>query len=146
MRCPPRFWNAGGFLALNAASLKILLPLVSGDKLFLYAGNGGSLLDAQKVSKKLRGRAPNGQWLFPSTATFGSANAFAFNTSVVINEDHVSNRRRFHPNCPYVPSTEQWIELYNRSAASVNLGSWSFGSGITYTLSLRTRFWPPAVT
>ena len=58
------------------------------DKLFLLKAGGIELLDARKVTSKLRGLSTRypGRWLFPDSATFGAANAFTFDNSIVINE------------------------------------------------------------
>lgn len=60
----------------------------SGDKVFLLSSNGNSLADGQEVTNRLRGLSPQypGQWIFPNTQTPGSANSFAFETDIVINE------------------------------------------------------------
>ena len=49
------------------------------DKLFLYSSSG-QILDAKKVTNKLRGRDPNsgGEWLYPETETPGAENLFSF--------------------------------------------------------------------
>jgi hypothetical protein len=124
---PAQSLGANGFLALTAATLGF--TPVSGDKLFLFKANGTDVLDSRKVTGKLRGRSL-GRWLFPSSATFGSANAFSFNTAIVINEI------MYHPRplsqSPFTQSTEQWVELYNRSAGSVDLSNWKLAGGISF--------------
>ncbi|MES2657625.1 MAG: lamin tail domain-containing protein [Verrucomicrobiota bacterium] len=39
------------------------------------------------------------------------------------------------PDVPAAESQQQWIELYNRGAAPVNLSGWKFAAGITYTFA-----------
>ena len=84
--------NAGAFLTLNAATLGF--TPVSGDKLFLFKTGGVELLDSRQVTSRLRGLAAQfpGRWLYPAGATFGSANAFTFNT-----DDSLGEKRRFRP-------------------------------------------------
>ncbi|MDA7559416.1 lamin tail domain-containing protein [bacterium] len=59
-----------------------------GDRLFLVDTVRGLLLDSVKVTDRLRGRSSqhDGRWLYPSEATFGSANIFEFHSNIVINE------------------------------------------------------------
>lgn len=128
--------NPGAFLALTAAQLGF--TPVSGDKLFLFNPGGIDLLDARAVTNRLRGRASQFQqrWLYPTSATFGSANAFTFNSDVVINE--VMYHPRPLSQSPFAEDPEQWIELYNRGAAPVVLTNWSFSSGITFNFPTDT--------
>ncbi|MBM97937.1 MAG: hypothetical protein CMJ77_02335 [Planctomycetaceae bacterium] len=60
----------------------------NGERLFLYAPDKTYLIDAQQVTNRLRGRAPDRDqaWLYPTSATPGSDNAFILNDDVVINE------------------------------------------------------------
>ena len=78
--------NPGAFQILSAGQLGF--TPVNGDKLFLFKPGGTEVVDARAVSNRLRGRAPQfaGRWLYPASATFGSANVFVFNTDIVINE------------------------------------------------------------
>ncbi|MDE0570075.1 MAG: lamin tail domain-containing protein [Verrucomicrobiales bacterium] len=72
------------------------------DRIFLFDPSG-QLIDARKVTGKLRGRSEefNGEWLYPSLPTFGDANKFSFERDVVINEI------MYHPRPePEVPDTE----------------------------------------
>ena len=124
---PAQSLGANGFLALTAATLGF--TPISGDKLFLFKANGTDVLDSRQVTGKLRGRS-QGRWLFPASATFGSANNFNFNTAIVINEI------MYHPRplsqSPFTESTEQWVELYNRSGSSVDMSSWKLAGGISF--------------
>jgi hypothetical protein len=94
--------------ALDAGKLKTLSEKDLGfspgnnDRIFLFDPSG-QLIDARKVTGKLRGRSEefNGEWLYPSLPTFGSANKFSFERDVVINEI------MYHPRPePEVPDTE----------------------------------------
>lgn len=122
--------NPGAFLVLNAAQLGF--TPANGDKLFLFKPGGSELADGREVTNRLRGRAAQfaGRWLHPASATFGSANAFAFNTDIVINEV------MYHPRplnqSPFTADLEEWIELYNRGGAPVALTGWSFSDGVNF--------------
>ena len=78
--------DAGGYVVLNGGDLGFRPE--SGDRLFLFQPGGKRLVDARRVTDRLRGlaEAQDGAWLFPSSPTFGEANAFSFSKEVVINE------------------------------------------------------------
>jgi len=78
---------AGGYLVIGAVQLGFV-PVV-GDKLFLLTPDGAQLIDAVAVEAQLRGRLandPTGPLFYPSAATPGAANVFAFEDDVVISE------------------------------------------------------------
>ncbi|WP_193212562.1 lamin tail domain-containing protein [Luteolibacter marinus] len=110
----------------------------AGDKVVLRSP-GGDPVDAQLADAVARGRSeawPE-RWLAVSTSTPGSANAFALQQDIVINEIC------YHP--PEVSpqsSDRQWIELFNRGASAVDVGGWSFASGIGFTFPLGTTIAP----
>lgn len=56
-----------------------------GARLFLFGDDGGTLLDAVTVRTTGRARG-NGRMLVPSAPSFGTPNAFALSTDVIINE------------------------------------------------------------
>ena len=128
--------GTGGYLVLSAAQLGF--TPANNDRLFLFKAGGTELLDSRQVSKKLRGLSAQfpGRWLYPSAATFGTANAFTFNSAIVINE--IMYAQRPLTQSPFASDPEQWIELYNRSAAPVPLTGWSFSDGITFDFATGT--------
>jgi hypothetical protein len=132
--------NAGGYLTITATQLGF--TPVKEDKLFLFKAGGIELLDSRKVTSKLRGLSSQypGRWLFPSSATFGTANVFAFNNSIVINE--VMYQQRPLTQTPFAEDPEQWVELYNRSASPVVLTGWTFSAGISYSFPTGTTIAP----
>ncbi|RZO17883.1 MAG: hypothetical protein EVB09_03215, partial [Verrucomicrobiaceae bacterium] len=76
------------------------------DRLFLFDPSG-QLIDAKRVTGRLRGRSKelNGEWLYPSSPTFGTTNQFSFERDIVINEI------MYHPRPePAVPDTEAIYE------------------------------------
>ena len=77
--------DAGGFASLDESTLGFTPS--DNDRLFLY-DPAGQLIDAQRVTGKLRGRSKefDGRWLYPAGETFGAANTFAFEEDIVINE------------------------------------------------------------
>ena len=86
------------FLVLSEAQLGFAAS--SGNRLFLYTPNKDSLVDAQRVTNRLRGRSDehDGHWLFPEAATPGAANQFDVQNDIVINEI------MFHPPPPAAQS------------------------------------------
>ncbi|MDB6151716.1 MAG: hypothetical protein JWL90_169 [Chthoniobacteraceae bacterium] len=113
---------AGAYLVVNETALHFR-PL-NNARLFLRAGM--QMVDAVKVAGTSRARQipGTGRWLRPSAPTFGSANVFSLQTGIVINEIF------YHA---FDESSEQWVELKNRSSAVVDLSGWKFSDGITYT-------------
>lgn len=73
-----------------------------GDRLFLYAPNRSNLLDGLVAKRAPRARWPDGtgRWWFPTTATPGASNSFAFHDEIVINEIMYDA-----PGLPPVPAT-----------------------------------------
>ena len=129
----PQSLAAGEYLALNAATLGF--TPANGAKLMLLAPGGTELRDAREVTSRLSGAQADGQWGFPSEASPGSANVFALNTEIVINEIFYKAPL---PTPPALPSGEQWIELYNRSAHAVDIGGWKFSEGVSFTIPIGT--------
>ncbi len=117
---------AGGqFLTLDETTLGF--RPIDGARLSLRQGN--QFYDARTVTGRLRGLNAAGDWAWPDSATFGSANVFTTNTDIVINE--------IMYNAPS-PSPEQWVELYNRGTSPVDVSGWKFTDGITYEFPAAT--------
>ena len=102
------------------------------DKLFLYLSqNKNVVLDAAVVKISHRGRFPEGtgRWLYPDVETPGSGNSFSFHDEIVINEVMYHKSPLFEP---YTEVGEEWIELYNRGASTVDLTGWSLDDGVEF--------------
>jgi hypothetical protein len=117
---------AGGLVSYTHTQLGF--RPAAGDKVILRAP-GGALADVRGAESSVRGLSElwPGRWLFPSSATAGSANAFNLQQNIVINEICYNP-----PDLTAASENKQWLELYNRGATPVNLNGWSFGSGISY--------------
>ena len=132
--------NPGEFFVLDAVALGAVPG--DGDRLFLLNPGGDELLDARRVSKRLRGRCSelSGRWLYPSDTTFGRPNSFSLNQDVVINEI------MYHPRplsaTPDTPATFETTTLldwnanwrFNESGANPGIG-WEKSShsiGVTW--------------
>ncbi len=119
---------AGGYASFTAASIG-LVPS-DGLRLHLIAPDGLQFADARAITNSLRGLLPNGTWGHPSSATPGAANVVTLSDAIVINEIFYNAA---DPTPPALPSGEQWVELYNKSAAPVDVSGWAFTAGIDYT-------------
>ncbi len=119
---------AGGFLLLTAAQLGF--AAVDEEPIFLYRPGKKSVADARVAKRSLRGRYGEA-WLHPSIPTPGSANTFALNNDIVINEI-MYHHQPTNTGSVYAESDEEWIELYNRGPSTVNLSGWKFDDGIRY--------------
>ena len=120
---PPR-----GFRVFDRAELGFGLSAL-GDVLYLANSNLTRVLDAVTIAgqadRTSTGRYPDGGECYPlATPTPGAANGPARVSEVVINE------------IMYAPisgdSANEYVELYNQGATSVNVGGWSFTDGIQF--------------
>ncbi|MEJ6578916.1 MAG: lamin tail domain-containing protein [Akkermansiaceae bacterium] len=116
----------GALLLIDEVSLGF--RPADGEKLFLYNAGRTSVLDSRQVTGRNRGRANDGEWLYPSAPTPDEPNTFAFNEDIVISEI------AYNPSSPQpaTNSDNQWLEIANRSAAPVDLSRWFFGDGISF--------------
>ncbi|MCH8044395.1 MAG: lamin tail domain-containing protein [Planctomycetes bacterium] len=130
---------SGGFMVLNATQLGF--GAEDGDRLFLYGADKTGVIDAAVVKDRLRGRSAqhDGRWLWPSEATFGAANQFAFHDEIVINEIFYHGYpQRAEGDVPFAKSEEEWIELYNRSDSDVDLSGWRLDDAVGFVFPPNT--------
>ncbi|MBT6463956.1 MAG: DUF5011 domain-containing protein [Opitutae bacterium] len=122
---PEHSMDAGKVLLIEGTALGFR-PSIN-ESLILYNSTGEMVLDSQLQSGRLRGRSieHQGAWLYPDNPTPGVANTFAFHDEIVISEI-------FYNPPTGANSTNQWIEIANRSAAAVNLSGWEFSDGISF--------------
>ena len=140
---PAQTLASGGFVTFNAATLGFT-PLVD-EKLFLYTTGKAVVLDGVKVKATHQARrvaSPPGEFLEttnPAEQTPGAVNNVALPTAIVINEIMYHHRPQFRDGAtPYVESSEQWVELFNKSGTAVNVGGWKFDDAIGYTFPAGT--------
>ncbi|MBJ43393.1 MAG: hypothetical protein CMJ80_08985 [Planctomycetaceae bacterium] len=83
---PTGLLEAGQYVSLSASQLGF--TPTEGDRLFLYRPDRQAVLDARRVTERLRGRSDdhNNDWLWPTTATPGADNVFEMDDSIVISE------------------------------------------------------------
>ncbi len=104
--------------------------LAAGDILYLYDADRTVLLDAVRVGERARARDGEGVWWWTKEVSAGGPNTVEAQSDVVIAE--VMYHR---------PSglTEEWIELYNRGAAPVDLSGWQLADAVGFVFPDGTR-------
>ena len=123
--------SAGGFIAFDQDQLSFALS-AAGETVYFINSNANRVIDSVRFDAQATGasygRYPNGAPTFHelSGRTPGIANAPLLIPAVVINEIMYN---------PISGSTEdEYVELYNRGDAAVDVGDWRFVEGISYTI------------
>ncbi len=131
---PPR-----GFRSFDQNELGFRLS-AAGETIYLVSSNGLRVIDAIRFGGQENGvssgRLPNGSETIRRLAapTPGAANAEWRNEAIIINElmyNPISGN-----------SDDEFVELHNRGATTVNLGGWRFESGINFTIPGGTSLGP----
>ncbi|MDC0935947.1 lamin tail domain-containing protein [Pirellulales bacterium] len=133
---PSQSIAAGDQLLINQAMLGF--GAADNDKLNLYGPGKTRLLDARRVTTRLRGRSDqfDERWLYPDVATPGSANSFTFTDDVVINEI------MYHAMPVLTDDAEEWIELYNKGNSTVDLTGFTIRGGVDFDIPAGTTIAP----
>ena len=122
--------SPGGYISFNQTTLGFSLS-AAGETIYLKNPEKTRVLDAVRFGPQENGvssgRFPNGGSGFYRLAekSPGTPNLRIRSDDIVINEI------MYHP--PSQKQDEEYVELYNRSAASVSIGGWKFVSGIRFT-------------
>jgi Lamin Tail Domain/CotH kinase protein len=119
---PAQSVAAGGYFSMTSGALGF--TPADGTRLFLLPPGGTTLSDARVVTNRPRGLVAGGGWGHPTSPTPGAPNVAVVSTDVVINEI-------FYHSISGGP--EQWIELYNKGTAAVDLSGWKFTGEADYT-------------
>jgi regulation of enolase protein 1 (concanavalin A-like superfamily) len=130
-RLPPNSRIPGrGFVAYNETQLGFRLD-AGGETVYLVNPAATRVINAVRFEAQdnpvSAGRCPDGAAAFRplATTTLGTNNSAVLRASVVINE------------IMYFPISldedDQYVELHNTTTQPINLGGWSFLSGIQYT-------------
>ncbi len=126
---------ARGFLAFNDTVLGFSL-FAEGETIYLVNSNQTRVIDAIDFKGQSNGvssgRSPDGGPLYYGLAmrTPGAPNSAPKRWAVVLNEI------MFNPISG--DANDEYIEIYNRSAASINIGAWSLTNGVSYTFPSNT--------
>ncbi len=130
---------ARGFLVFTEEQLGFGLA-AGGETLYLKHPSGRAVIDAVRFEAQengvASGRTPDGARLFSRLAasTPGAANAPQRSKAIVINEiqfDPISNE-----------ADDEYVELFNRSGAVMDLGGWRLRGGISFNLPDGTTLAP----
>lgn len=129
---PASTLSSGEFIVLEEAQLGVHPGL--NDKIFLLASNNTLLVSAATVKSHPLARSPDGigTWQHPTQDSFGSSNGVAINRDLVINEI-LYEASPGYPSGVYTPSSEGWVELYNRGTQAVSLAGWKLDGGIRFS-------------
>jgi hypothetical protein len=130
---------AGARLILHTNEFQFQVQ--DGDRLFLLGPDGG-VLDAVEIRNRSRGRlntSPGGAWLYSSSDTPGEPNSFSLRGEIVINEIMYHHPPTYRTTeVPFAENDEEWIELYNRSNAAVDLFGWRIEGEVLYSFPAGT--------
>ena len=138
---PAQSIAAGDKLVLTEAELGI--TMVDDERFFLYTPDQTAVIDASPITKRLRGRTTDAQWLYPDVPTPNAENSFDFVDQVVINEIMYHHQPQVRTaNTPYADSPEEWIELYNRGNTSVDLTGWEIRDAVRFDFPEGTMLGP----
>ena len=140
----------GEFLALGTNALGF--TVAAGDRLFLIDAESLQAIDAVRLSNKPQARRdpiPNTPFWTPSQPTRATPNLFELHDEIVINEVFYHAPPRYtrpaadgQPAQAFAENPEQWIELYNRSPISIDLGGWKLRGDVDFDFPPNTRIAP----
>ncbi len=107
---PAQTLASGELLLLDEATLGF--RPADTENVFIYDASGSVVLDGQKQTGRLRGRASEkgGAWLYPPRGTPGAPNAFAFHDEIVISE--IAYNPPALSAIPDTPATYHTVELF----------------------------------
>lgn len=130
----------GAYIHFDREQLQFGLSSL-GERVFLTSADGSRVLDAVRFDEQILldhsfGRYPDGaeEWVTMSEPSPGGAAVFSFEGGVIIHEI------MYHP-ISDLPEDE-YLELYNRTDAAIDLSGWSFSKGISFEFPLGTLI-PP---
>ncbi len=130
---PARMVAPGEFLVMPDAALGF--TAAPGDRWFLVKPGGRAIADAVATPEGARGRVPDGagEWLLPDQPTLGASNTCVLHREIVLNEIMYHAPPTIEtPSTSFAENPEQWIELFNRGAAAVDLAGWRIEAGVQF--------------
>jgi len=113
---------------------------VPGERLFLLAPDRATVLDAVRVTELSRGRGSSAPatWRHPAEVTPGAPNVFVEEDALVINEILYHAPPVATPDGSRAASELEWIELFNRGTAPIDVGGYTFVDAIEFELPAGT--------
>jgi hypothetical protein len=120
------------------------LDLAEGDRLFVGSQDGTRVHDAARIAAGARVRDAAGAWRTPTAPTPGEPNAIQLEDAVVINELHYHAPPVSEPGVPFAEREEEWIELFNRGEAEVDLSGWMLEDAVAFRFPEGTILAPGA--
>jgi hypothetical protein len=95
----------------------------------------GRFLDAVRVGERGSARlGAQGPWLVPTTPTPGTENEVDVNGDVVITELAYHRAPISEEGVPFEERPDEWIELFNRGAAPVDLSGWQLVDAVEFVI------------
>ncbi len=144
---PAQTLSSGGYVTFSSTQMGF--APVENEFLYLYGPGKFTVIDAVKVKATHQAkRSSNVRSDFLETInlaeqTPGAVNNVALTTGIVINEIMYHHRPQYRDGAtPYLANEEAWIELYNRSGASIDIGGWKLDDAVSYTFPLGTVIAP----
>jgi hypothetical protein len=129
----PTIISPGGYISFSESDWADSIFLnPTGERIYLLSADEQRVIDAVTYPPSepgvSLGRFPNGAYGIRALAvpTPRSANYALYDREVIINEI------MYHPISE--DSEDEYVELYNNSTQSINIGGWKFTSGISYTI------------
>jgi hypothetical protein len=107
-----------------------------GEVVSLLAPGRTSVVDGVEVAGVPQARVVpgRGSWVYPDTTSPGSANKVVLGNDVIINEIMYHHAPQAVPGAVPASDGEEWIELYNRGSATVDLAGWELVDAVAYTI------------
>ena len=130
---------AGAVLSLSETQLGF--RPASGTRLFLYTPSQASIVDAVVVSTATQARTAQNVWQSPSSPTPGTTNLFTISDAIVINEIMFQHAPTYLQGGT-TSDPEEWVELYNRGNAAVDLAGWQLKGGADFVFPTLTLLQP----
>ena len=142
--------SAGAAVALPVPALsegelsavEVNLDIPPGELLWVWDPDGGAVIDAVRVSDRPRARDRGGAWRTPVELTPGDENLVEVEEDVVIHELHYHSAPISQEGRPVAETDEEWLELYNRGDAAIDLSGWQLVDAVAYAFPSGTTLEP----
>ncbi|MFT5528045.1 MAG: hypothetical protein ACI9HK_006033, partial [Pirellulaceae bacterium] len=131
--------TSGSYLVIDETQMGFGAAI--NDEVTLRSPDDSLVIDVARIANTLQGLVTSeaNEFSLPSIATPNAANAFQLHDEIVINEIMYNAAGNYDVNGVFVPSDEEWIELYNRSNNPVDISGWTLDRGVDYVFPLGTQ-------